>query len=161
MKAAQDFAVKYPTVAAVQAAGWVQATVYTPGQGAHFVDPNRLTGPFDPKRPNFLMYNGTASTANLVGMMFLVDTGGTSTTTTPPAGFPGANDHWHNHGALCVRNSDGVVIGEVPPMSDAQCTSLGGTSPNSRASGWCTCGCRSMPAGRPPTSSTSAIRRSN
>ena len=59
LKAAQDFAVRYPTVAAVQAAGWVQATVYTPGQGAHFVDPNRLTGPFDPKRPNYLMYNGT------------------------------------------------------------------------------------------------------
>jgi hypothetical protein len=127
LKAAQDFAVRYPTVAAVQAAGWVLATVYTPGQGAHFVDPNRLTGPFDPKRPNFLMYNGTASTANLVGMMFLVDTGGTSTTTLPPAGFPGANDHWHNHGPLCIRNSDGVVIGEVPPMSNAQCTSLGGT----------------------------------
>ena len=44
----RDFAVKYPTVAAAQAAGWVQATVFTPGQGAHFVDPNRLTGPFDP-----------------------------------------------------------------------------------------------------------------
>ncbi|HEX2383689.1 MAG TPA: hypothetical protein VHI95_13685 [Acidimicrobiales bacterium] len=119
---AADFAAQYPTVAAVQAAGWHLATVFTPGQGAHFVDPNRLTGPFDPKRPNFLMYNGTASTANLVGMMFLVDSGA-----SPPAGFPGANDHWHNHGPLCVRNSDGVVIGEVPPMTTTQCTSLGGT----------------------------------
>jgi len=120
IQAAQDFAVKYPTVAAVQAAGWTQATVYTPGQGAHYVDPNRMTGPFDPRRPNFLMYNGTAPTANLVGMMFLVDSGA-----APPAGFPGANDHWHNHGPLCIKA--GVVIGEVPPMSSAQCTSLGGT----------------------------------
>ena len=59
------------------------------------------------------MYNGTANTANLVGMMFLVDTG---SPTTPPAGFPGANDHWHNHGPLCV-NQAGVVIGEIPPMT--------------------------------------------
>ena len=121
---AADFASHYPTVAAVTAAGWHLATVYTPGQGAHYVDPSRLTGPFDPQRPNFLMYNGTSSTSNLVGMMFLVDTG---SSTTPPAGFPGANDHWHNHGPLCIRNSDQVVVGEVPPMTSTQCTALGGT----------------------------------
>jgi len=131
---AQDFAVKYPTVAAAKAAGWVQATVFTPGQGAHFADPNRLTGPFDPRRPNYLMYNGTAPTANLVGMMFLVDTGGTPTTTNPPAGFPGANDHWHNHGVLCVRDSDGVVVGEG--LSDSTCLSFGGHNTQQFSSEW-------------------------
>jgi hypothetical protein len=122
--AARDFAAQYPTVAAAQAAGWVQATVWTPGQGIHYVDPSRLTGPFDPKRPNYLMYNGTAPTSNLVGMMFLTDTG---SSTTPPPGFPGANDHWHNHGPLCYKSgANPFVIGEVPPMSASLCTAQGG-----------------------------------
>ena len=30
-------------------------------------------------------------------MMFLVESG-----VKPPAGFPGANDHWHNHDKLCI-----------------------------------------------------------
>ena len=51
IKAAADFAAQYPTVAAVKAAGWVQQTVFTPGQGVHFVDPNRRTGPFDRDGP--------------------------------------------------------------------------------------------------------------
>ena len=133
LQQAQDFAVRYPTVAAVLAAGWKQATVYTPGQGAHYYDPSRQFGPFDPKRPNYLMYNGTSPTNNLVGMMFLVcvqvpQVGACvgSSSNPPPAGFPGDNDHWHNHGPLCVRGSDGVVIGEIPPMTDTQCTALGG-----------------------------------
>lgn len=123
LQLAADFAAGYPTVASIQAAGWVQATPYTPaeggqgGQGVHFVDPNRVAPPsaqFNPRRPNYLMYNGTAPTANLVGMMFLVDTGGDSTTTTPPAGFAGANDHWHNHGQLCYKaNSYPFVLGEI------------------------------------------------
>jgi hypothetical protein len=121
---AADFASKYPTVAAAQAAGWVQATVWTPGQGIHFVDPNRITGPFDPRRPNYLLYNGTAPTSNLAGMMFLTDTG---SSTTPPAGFPGNNDHWHNHGPLCYKaGANPYIIGESPQMSNALCTSLGG-----------------------------------
>ena len=123
IETARDFAAHYPTVAAAQAAGWVQATVYTPGQGVHFVDPTRRTGPFDPNRPNYLMYNGTAPTNNLVGMMFLVDTG---SSTTPPAGFPGGNDQWHNHGLLCVKG--GVVIGEIGEngMTQSLCTGEGG-----------------------------------
>src|SRR6187399_2609366 len=48
IKIATDFASQYPTVAAATAAGWKQATVYTPGQGAHYVDLSRQEGPFDP-----------------------------------------------------------------------------------------------------------------
>jgi hypothetical protein len=119
---AAEFASHYPTVAAAQAAGWVQATVWTPGQGIHFVDPNRLTGPFDPDRPNYLLYNGTAPTANLAGMMWLVESGA-----LPPAGFPGANDHWHNHGPLCYKaGATPFILGES--MSNALCTSLGGVN---------------------------------
>jgi hypothetical protein len=119
---AAAYAVRYPTVAAAQAAGWIQATVWTPGQGYHFVDPARITGPFDPNRPNYLLYNGTAPTANLVGMMFLADSGA-----SPPAGFPGANDHWHNHDPLCYKaGAIPYIVGEH--MSNALCSALGGVN---------------------------------
>src|SRR5262245_38484352 len=57
LNTAQDYALRFPTVASVKAAGWIQATVWTPGQGIHFADPTRLYGPFDPLRPNWLQYN--------------------------------------------------------------------------------------------------------
>ncbi len=119
---AADWVTRFPTVGAAKAAGWVQATVWTPGQGIHFVDPARETGPFDPVKPNWLMFNGTADTANLVGMMFLVESG-----PTPPAGFAGNNDHWHNHGPLCYKaGSYPFIVAEG--VSNAICTSLGGVN---------------------------------
>lgn len=121
LNSARDFAAQFPTVADVRAAGWIQATVWTPGQGIHFVDPTRVEGPFDPTRPNWLQYNGAAPTSALAGMMFLVVGSG------PPAGFPGANDHWHNHGMLCIdADAEPYVIGEN--FSDALCTAYGGVN---------------------------------
>jgi hypothetical protein len=123
LNAAAAYASQFPTVGAVKAAGWVQATVWTPGQGIHFADPTRLTGPFDPRRPNWLQFNGTADSANLAGMMFLVDTG----TATPPAGFPGNNDHWHNHNELCIdADAQPWVLAEG--VSDQFCAAMGGVN---------------------------------
>jgi hypothetical protein len=122
LNTAADYARQFPTVGDAKAAGWVQATVWTPGQGIHFADPSRLYGPFDPQRPNWLQYNGTANTAKLAGMMFLVESG-----VNPPAGFPGANDHWHNHDALCIdADATPFVIGEH--LSNAYCTAIGGVN---------------------------------
>jgi hypothetical protein len=136
VRIAEQFASRYPTVGDARAAGWKMSTPYTPGQGAHFGDPAFRDGPFNPFTPNYLMYNGTANSATLTGMMFLTHTN----ITTPPAGFPGANDHWHNHNTLCINN-DPVNAGESEPwiwggdpfpMSDATCTSLGGTNTDMR-----------------------------
>ena len=122
--AAQSFASQYPTVADVTRAGWIQAAVWDPGQGVHYVDPSRITGPFDPQRPNWLMYDGTAPTSKLAGMMFLVSSG-----SRPPAGFPGGNDQWHQHGPLCNKaNAVPFIVGEN--MSDAACAALGGVNVN-------------------------------
>jgi hypothetical protein len=122
LSAAKSFAKQYPTVADVTAAGWIQAAVWSPGQGIHYVDPARMTGPFDPERPNWLMYDGTMPTSKLTGMMFLVDSG-----SSPPAGFPGDNDHWHQHGPLCNKsNAVPFIVGE--DMSDADCAALGGVN---------------------------------
>jgi hypothetical protein len=122
LRASEDFVARLSTVGAAKAAGWIQVTVWTPGQGIHFADPARMNGPFDPRRPNWLQYNGTADTARLVGMMYLVENG-----SNPPAGFPGANDHWHNHDELCV-DADAVpmIIGEH--LSDAVCAAIGGVN---------------------------------
>lgn len=119
----RDYAARFPTVAAAQAAGWIQATVWTPGQGIHFVDPTRLYGPFDPMRPNYLNFNGTAPNSALMGMMFLTESGA-----APPAGFPGGNDHWHNHSTpLCYKaNSIPYIVGEG--ISNALCAGLGGVN---------------------------------
>lgn len=123
LNAARDYVGQFPTVADAKAAGWVQATVWAPGQGIHFVDPDRINGPFDPQRPNWLVYNGSANTARLAGMMFVVQTSG-----PPPAyGFPGANDHWHNHDELCVKaNATPFIIGEH--LSDSYCAAIGGVN---------------------------------
>jgi hypothetical protein len=122
LSAAADFARQFPTVADVRAAGWIQVTVWTPGQGIHFADPDRLYGPFNPEMPNWLQYNGTAPTARLAGMMFLVDSG-----VDPPSGFAGPNDHWHNHDELCIdADAEPMVIGEH--VSDQLCAAMGGVN---------------------------------
>jgi hypothetical protein len=123
LRAASTYASQFGTVADAEAAGWIQATVWTEGQGIHYVDPARLTGPFDPQRPNWLMYDGTAADSGLTGMMFLTDTG----STTPPAGFAGDNDHFHQHGELCydpTPDASPFIIGEH--MTDAECAAIGG-----------------------------------
>lgn len=122
LNGAIDYVSQFPTVADVKAAGWVQATVWTPGQGIHFVDPTRQIGPFDPHRPNWLQYNGTSNSATLAGMMWLVESG-----SGPPSGFAGTNDHWHNHGKLCIdADANPFVIAEA--VSDALCVALGGVN---------------------------------
>jgi hypothetical protein len=123
IRAAETFASQYPTVADVEAAGWKQAAVWSEGQGIHYVDPARLIGPFQPTLPNWLMYDGTDPDSKLTGMMFLLNTG----STTPPAGFAGDNDHWHQHPALCNDPTPGAypfIIGEH--MTDAECSAIGG-----------------------------------
>ena len=122
LKKARAFAAQFPTVADVRAAGWIQATVWTPGQGIHFVDPTRALGPFDPRRPNWLQYNSAALSGALVGMMFLEE-GGSS----PPEGFAGANDHWHNHDELCIdADAEPYVVAEH--VSDSLCAAWGGVN---------------------------------
>ncbi len=123
LRSSEAFVKQYPTVADAEAAGWKQGAVWAAGQGIHYVDPSRLLGPFDPRKPNWLMYDGTSPGSLLTGMMYLLDTG----STTPPSGFPGDNDHWHQHGALCTDTTPGTypfIIGES--LTGPQCSSIGG-----------------------------------
>jgi hypothetical protein len=119
---ARAVAVKYPTVADAERAGYRKSTVYVPCIGAHYTN-SALARTFDPSAPSELLYDGTNPTSRIVGLSFLVFT----TPLKPPAGFAGPNDIWHQHtfnGGLCI-NRQGLVIG--PESTTAEdCTARGG-----------------------------------
>ncbi len=125
ISAARTFVSGLSTVADAEAAGWVEAAVWSPGQGIHYVDPSRITGPFDPERPNWLMFDGNHPDSRVTGMMYLVQSGA-----APPAGFAGDNDHWHRHGELCASTLDGHLYIASEDATDAECAALGGVNVN-------------------------------
>lgn len=117
---ARAVAVKYPTVASAQAAGYRESTVYVPCIGAHFTNTS-LVASFNPSAPSELLYDGTKPTSKIVGLSYLVfHPGG------PPTGFAGGNDRWHQHtfnGGLCMKG--GLVIG-AESTSKTACAQEGG-----------------------------------
>ena len=100
------FAHQWPTRGQAEAAGWKASVNYAEGMGTHHALGNPLQGGFDPKRPNFLQYDGNGPDAKLVGMSWYVNNGPDA----PPAGFPGGNDWWHQHIYLCVSSTTGLVV---------------------------------------------------
>ncbi len=106
LDAAQQYAMQWPTRAAAEAAGWKASVNYAMGMGTHHALGNPLAGTFDPKKPNFLQYDGNGPNAKLVGMSWYVNNGPDA----PPAGFPGNNDWWHTHEYLCISKTTGLVI---------------------------------------------------
>ena len=118
---ARSVAVKYPTVAAAEAAGYRKSTVYVPCIGAHYTNTG-LVAHFDPATPSELLYDGDTPDAKIVGLSYLLlNKGG------PPAGFAGPNDIWHQHkanGGLCI-NGTGVVVGNEA-TTPAECAARGG-----------------------------------
>ena len=95
--------------------------MYVPCIGAHYTN-TALARTFDPSAPSELLYDGSAPTSRIVGLSFLV-----FHDITPPEGFAGPNDIWHQHtfnGGLCI-NKQGLVIG--PESTTAEdCAALGG-----------------------------------
>ena len=113
---------RYPTVADAEAAGYRQSTVYVPCIGAHYTNVALVIG-FNPSTPSELLFDGTAPTARIVGLSYLILHSGGA-----PAGFAGPNDVWHQHtfnGGLCMRQ-DGLVVG-AESTTPAQCAALNGT----------------------------------
>lgn len=117
---ARGVALKYPTVATAEAAGYRKSTVYVPCIGAHYTNTG-LVGRFDPSAPSELLYDGTTPDAKIVGLSFLIfHPGG------PPEGFAGPNDKWHQHtfnGGLCLKG--GLVVG-AESTSAKECAARGG-----------------------------------
>ena len=119
---ARSVALRFPTVAEAEAAGYQPSTSYVPCIGAHYTN-LAYVARFDPANPSELLYDGTAPTSKIVGLSFLIwHPGG------EPEGFAGKNDHWHQHntnGGLCL-DAAGVVVGGEG-TSDADCHARDGT----------------------------------
>ena len=115
LAAARQVPARFPTLRDAVGAGYVVTPLLEPGVGVHAVNWS-LVGPFDPGRPAMLLYDGTDPSARLVALSYYIE----SATTQQPAGFPGANDHWHNHIDICI--ADGKLLQTVhqPDVCRAQ-----------------------------------------
>jgi hypothetical protein len=128
--AARAVAARYPTVADARAAGLIQAGGFAPGSGAHFLDMKhtnniRPDGSVDPNNPLGYIYDGTSPGSRIVGLMYV------SLAENPPAGFPGPNDHWHQHSNLCIKYGANGIAVPFPPDRDvtrAQCNTVPGST---------------------------------
>ena len=119
-KQAREVAVRFPTVADAEAAGYKMSTVYVPCIGAHYTN-TRLAARFDPARPSELLFDGTNPDSKIVGLSYLV-----WHPNGAPEGFAGPNDIWHQHnfnGGLCMKG--GVVVG-AEALSVEECAARGG-----------------------------------
>jgi len=103
------WAMQAPTAKDAVRAGYPQLTKYFPGIAAHYVNLGLLfdNEPFDWTKPEALLYGAEGPDAPLVGINYIVRSGD-----TPPEGFAGDWDVWHQHENLCLQG--GIVVGEVP-----------------------------------------------
>jgi hypothetical protein len=130
LQIAKSVALKYPTVADATHAGMILAGEFTPGAGAHYISMGGGARAFmgknnvmDPAAPLAIIYDGTAPTSHVVGLMY------GSYSLNPPEGFAGPNDHWHRHTNLCITFSGGKIGIPFPPDSDvtkAKCDAVHG-----------------------------------
>jgi hypothetical protein len=112
--AARAVAMRYPTVADAEAAGYFLAGGFAPGSGAHYVGGGFGGASLDIDSPGSLIYEGIEPDSKIVGLMYL---GGGE---DAPEGFVGPNDHWHRHSNVCISFSGGKI--EVPFPADSDVT---------------------------------------
>ncbi|NNE75028.1 MAG: hypothetical protein HKN26_15285 [Acidimicrobiales bacterium] len=117
---AVDYVQQWPTAGDAEADGFMRVVPYAEGMGTHHrrVDASNIDDVFDPGEPEFLMYDGNGSNAELTGMAWWVESVG-----APPEGFRGDNDWWHQHLNVCLTQS-GTWIGQG--YTPQQCAAVGG-----------------------------------
>jgi hypothetical protein len=121
---------KYPTVAAVTAAGYQRVGPYLPGIGAHFIKLSPVTfnvdgvvDDADAANPLAIIYSGTDPSSQIAGFMYY------SMAKKMPEGFAGANDVWHYHEDLCLKYTAGAIdapYGLDHSATAQQCAAAGG-----------------------------------
>jgi hypothetical protein len=111
-----------PTAGDAEATGWRNYAGYIAGLGTHHsteMIPGTTPKPFDPTKPDFLIYDGPGDEARLAGVGYAAPGG-----QNPPDAFAGTNDWWHLHQRICVGNGGILAGGEE--ISDEECAALGG-----------------------------------
>jgi hypothetical protein len=79
--------------------------------------------PFDPAKPQILIYGGDNPDSPLVGVGYLF-----AGSDTPPEAYTGGNDWWHLHSKICA----GIDFRTAPnldteELTEEQCRAMGGT----------------------------------
>lgn len=122
---AREVALRHPTLADAEAAGFVPTTPYAPGTGAHRGDPANAQPPgrpLDVERPQSYLYDGTAPDSRVVGLMY-VQLGGEE----PPEGFIGPLDVWTPFRGQCLRpGTTDPVFPAAGSVTEQRCTEAGG-----------------------------------
>ena len=127
---ARKTALRYPTVADAEEAGYHLVTGYLPGIAAHYIKGSLIDGTFEIERPEMILYDGVEPDSHVVGLSYYLWHPGDN---KPTQGFTGDNDHGHRHIGLCSSPS-GVIIGDST-TSEADCAARGG-SKNDGSKGW-------------------------
>jgi hypothetical protein len=120
IQVARDIAAQYPTAADATAAGWQKITIHLPGIAAHYLRFAWLDGTFELAKPEVLLYGGEGPDAPIVGVNYIVS--GSS----PPEGFTGDADHWHEHPTLCMNSTIGLIVGDESETPES-CAAKGGS----------------------------------
>lgn len=112
VRAAREFALAHDSVEEATAAGYYNTTNDVPFMGAHFINRDYLTdGIFDAGKPEGLLFSKLGNPNGewqLVGVWYLLLPGQAGATLdSPPEGFAGNLDLWHQHRGLCTRQ--GVI----------------------------------------------------
>jgi hypothetical protein len=119
-------ALRYPTVADAEAAGYELTTPYAPGTGAHYgkdSDTQPPGQPLDLTKPQSYLYDGTDPDSRLVGVMY-VQLGGD----TAPEGFAGPLDTWNAFPGQCLKKgTTDPVFPTKDSVTEAECTKANGT----------------------------------
>jgi hypothetical protein len=121
LERAKAVALRYPTSADAEAAGWVRVTGYVPGIAAHYMNFRYVDGEFNVDQPEMLLYDGTGPNASIVGLSYYLLH---ESEFEPSQGFTGPNDHFHRHIGLCVGG--GGVLGDSNTSAE-ECAARGGT----------------------------------
>jgi hypothetical protein len=127
----REVAALYPTVADVEAAGYIRNGPYTPGLGAHYNKPGpealNAEGVMTDealRNPLSIIYDGIEQSSRIAGFMYY------SMRAIEPTGFVGTNDVWHTHTNICItRGPDGTLdapFGADAEVTEAQCDQVGG-----------------------------------
>jgi hypothetical protein len=128
----RQVAMKYPTVADAEAAGWRRTGPFAPGLGAHYMFgtdsgymPEGAANAYAFSHPTSLIYDGTKPTSRIAGLMYY------TLGYQVPQGFAGDNDIWHYHLDVCItKDAHGTIqtpFGADTTVTNAMCDGVHGT----------------------------------